>query len=97
MLYPLQPWYPDTFTSPNYNSYSVPSDGQRVLKLQTLADAGMNVIQKVDERLKNIEEEKRRSMGRWGFLETMDDTPYRISTNSPDLGKVMHQRVAARI
>ena len=90
---PLQTWYPDSFTSSNYNSYSVPSDGQRVVKLHALADTGMKVIQKVDERLKSIEEEKRRNMERWGFLETMDDTPYRISTNSPDLGKVIHEQV----
>ena len=40
----------------------------------------------VDERLKGIEEEERRKLGRWGFLEDIGGTPYRISTNSPDLG-----------
>lgn len=34
-----------------------------------------------------IAEEKQKQMGRWGFLEDMGDTPYRIFTNSPDIGK----------
>ena len=84
----MQTWYPQGFTSPDYSLY--PSDGQRVVQLKSIADTGMNVIERVDNRLKEMEEEKRRGMGRWGFLETMDDTPYRISTNSPELGKEIY-------
>lgn len=78
-------WYPNSFSPSEDNSYSDASDGQRVVQLQSLANTGMEVIDKIDKRLKELEEKKREKLGRWGFLEDMDDTPYRISTNSHDL------------
>jgi hypothetical protein len=84
----FQTWYPNSFSPSEDNSYSDASDGQRVVQLQSLANTGMEVIDKIDKRLKELEEKKREKLGRWGFLEDMDDTPYRISTNSHDLGKI---------
>lgn len=86
MFYFLQLWYPKSFSPPENITYSNALDMQQVMKLKTLADTGMLVIKTVDERLKGVLEERRRKKGRWGFLENMDDIPYRISTNNPVLG-----------
>lgn len=84
----LQSWYPETFSPFDDNSHLGASDMKRIVKLQTLADTGMQVIDRVDKRLKTIKENELEKLGRWGFLESMDDTPYQIFTSNPDLRNV---------
>ncbi|XP_028401867.1 uncharacterized protein LOC114524862 isoform X2 [Dendronephthya gigantea] len=78
-------WYPETFSPFEDSSHSGASDMKRIVKLQTLADTGMKVIERVDERLKTIEEKERERLGRWGFLATMNNSLYQILTSNPDL------------
>ena len=84
----LQSWYPEPFSPSEDNSYSATSDTERMLQLRTISDTGMDVIKKIDDRLKTIETEKRIKMGSFAFLQDIGSSPYRVSTNSPYIGKI---------
>ena len=55
-------------------------------QLRSLSDTGMEVIRKIDKRLKEMETQERIKMGTFAFLQDRDSSPYRISTSSPYIG-----------
>lgn len=86
MSFSHKTWYSKDFSPEKRLSHKDPVDLKEILKMLSLVDSSMEVVKMVDARLKAIVDEKRKNMGRWAVQEEREEIPYRISTNSPNLG-----------